>query len=61
MLNQFIWCKFASGTLGGRGSELSAEVEPSAIAKDMSFAVKNQTSLELPSVLLLSRYNPIQA
>jgi|GEM_PF-1519848 len=50
--------KFASGTLGGRGSELSAEFEPSAIAKDMSFAVKNQTSLELPSVFVTQ---PIQS
>lgn len=50
--------KFASGTLGGRGSELSAEVEPSSIAKDMSFAVKNQTSLELPSVFVTQ---PIQS
>lgn len=50
--------KFASGTLGGRGSELSAEFEPSAIAKDMSFAVKNQTSLELPSVFVAQ---PIQS
>lgn len=50
--------KFASGTLGGRGSELSAEFEPSSIAKDMSFAVKNQTSLELPSVFVTQ---PIQS
>jgi hypothetical protein len=44
--------KFASGTLGGRGSELSAEYAPSSIAKDMSFAVKNQTSFELPTAFV---------
>jgi hypothetical protein len=44
--------KFASGNLGSRGSELSAEYASSSIAKDMSFAVKNQTSFELPTAFV---------
>jgi hypothetical protein len=44
--------KFNSGNLGGRGSELSANYLPTAIAKDLSFAVEKQTAVELPAIFL---------
>ncbi|MEY4590792.1 MAG: hypothetical protein RL497_2868 [Pseudomonadota bacterium] len=48
----YIVRKFTSGNLGGRGSELSAAYPPSSIAKDLSFAVKKQTPVELPAIFL---------
>jgi hypothetical protein len=50
--------KFTSGTLGGRGAELSAEYKPDAITKEMSFVVKNQTPLDLPTFFFYQQAKP---